>query len=39
MMTDLKWRRLETVISQIGDGLLGRYVVVTETRTRSRPLI
>jgi len=39
VMTDLKWRRLETVISQIGDGLLGRYVVVTETRTRSRPLI
>ena len=35
----LKWPRLETIISQIGEGLFGRYVVVTETRCRSRPLI
>jgi predicted nuclease of predicted toxin-antitoxin system len=34
----LKWRRLEAVIGQIGEGLHGRYVVVTETRSRSRPL-
>jgi len=34
----LKRKRLETVISQIGEGLLGRYVVITETRSRSRPL-
>jgi predicted nuclease of predicted toxin-antitoxin system len=35
----LKWRRLNAVIGQIGEGLFGRYVVVTETRCRSRPLI
>ena len=35
----LKWRRLETVIGQIGEDLFGRYVVITETRCRSRPLI
>jgi hypothetical protein len=35
----LKWRRLETVISQIGEDLFGRYAVVAETRCRSRPLI
>jgi predicted nuclease of predicted toxin-antitoxin system len=34
----LKWPRLETVLSQIGEGLFGRYVVITETRSRSRPL-
>jgi predicted nuclease of predicted toxin-antitoxin system len=34
----LKWTRLKAVISQIGEGLFGRYVVVTETRIRSRLL-
>jgi predicted nuclease of predicted toxin-antitoxin system len=34
----LKWKRLEAVISQIGEGLHGRYVVITESRSRSRPL-
>jgi predicted nuclease of predicted toxin-antitoxin system len=37
--THLKWSRLEAVIHQIGEGLFGRYAVVTETRIRSRPLI
>jgi predicted nuclease of predicted toxin-antitoxin system len=36
--TNLKWSRLEAVIHQIGEGLFGRYAVVTETRIRSRPL-
>jgi predicted nuclease of predicted toxin-antitoxin system len=36
--TALKWPRLHAVISQLGDRLLGRYVVVTETRLRSRSL-
>jgi predicted nuclease of predicted toxin-antitoxin system len=34
----LKRLRLEAVISQIGEGLFGRYVVVTETRARSRAM-
>jgi predicted nuclease of predicted toxin-antitoxin system len=34
-----RWTRLEAVIAQIGEGLFGRYVVVTENRTRSRPLV
>ncbi len=34
----LKWTRLKAVISQIGEGLFGRYVVVTGNRIRSRQL-
>jgi predicted nuclease of predicted toxin-antitoxin system len=34
----LKSPRLAAVISQIGDGLVGSYAVVTETRTRLRHL-
>lgn len=34
----LQWDRLEAVISQVGEGLFGRYVIITETRCRSRPL-
>ncbi|HVH79998.1 MAG TPA: DUF5615 family PIN-like protein [Stellaceae bacterium] len=34
----LKWPRLESVIAQIGEGLFGRYVVISENRTRSRLL-
>jgi predicted nuclease of predicted toxin-antitoxin system len=36
---DLRWTRLEAAITQIGEGLFGRYVVVIQNRTRSRPLI
>ena len=39
MRPEIKWRRLEAAIAQIGEGLFGRYVVVTENRTRSRPLV
>jgi predicted nuclease of predicted toxin-antitoxin system len=34
----LKGKRLEALISQLGERLFGRYVVVTETRARSRAL-
>jgi len=34
----LKWRRLNAVIGQIGEELFGRYVVIIESRSRSRPL-
>jgi hypothetical protein len=36
--SQLKRLRLEAVISQIGEGLFGRYVVVPETRARSRAM-
>lgn len=36
--TTLKWQRLRAAIDQFGDRLLGHYVVITETRSRSRPL-
>jgi predicted nuclease of predicted toxin-antitoxin system len=39
LQSALKWSRLQAVITQIGEGLFGRYVVVTENRIRSRPLI
>jgi hypothetical protein len=38
-MGRLKWLRLRAAIESFGDGLLGRYVVVEETRFRSRPLL
>lgn len=34
----LKWPRLEDIIRQLENRLFGRYVVITETRSRSRPL-
>ena len=33
-----KWSGLQKAIDRFGDALKGRYVVVTETRLRSRPL-
>jgi predicted nuclease of predicted toxin-antitoxin system len=35
----LKWGRLRIAIEQFGASLAGRYVVVEETRMRSRPLL
>ena len=35
----LKWGRLEAAIKQFGATLFGRYVVIDETRMRSRPLL
>ncbi len=35
----LKWGRLEAAIKQFGATLFGRYVVIEETRMRSRPLL
>lgn len=35
----LKWRRLEAAIARYGEGLRGRYLVIEETRFRSRPLL
>jgi predicted nuclease of predicted toxin-antitoxin system len=35
----LKWARLEAAIEQFGDKLFGRYVVIENTRLRSRPLL
>ena len=37
--SSMTWSRLEAAIAQIGEGLFGRYVVVTENRIRARPLI
>ncbi|MBV8132674.1 MAG: DUF5615 family PIN-like protein [Alphaproteobacteria bacterium] len=34
-----KWARLEAAVEQFGDRLLGRYLVIEETRFRSRPLL
>lgn len=35
----LKWARLEAAIGQFGDRLFGRYLVIKDTRFRSRPLL
>jgi predicted nuclease of predicted toxin-antitoxin system len=35
----LKWERLEAAIAAFGERLLGRYLVVEESRFRSRPLL
>jgi len=35
----LKWRRLEAAIARFGERLFGRYLVIEETRFRSRPLL
>ena len=35
----LKWRQLEAAIARYGEGLRGRYLVIEETRFRSRPLL
>ena len=35
----LKWARLEAAVGQFGDKLFGRYLVIEETRFRSRPLL
>ena len=34
-----KWARLEAAIGQFGDKLFGRYLVIEDTRFRSRPLL
>jgi predicted nuclease of predicted toxin-antitoxin system len=34
-----RWERLEAAMAHFGDGLLGRYVVVEQSRFRSRPLL
>jgi predicted nuclease of predicted toxin-antitoxin system len=34
----LRWNRLTAAITQIGEGLFDRYVVITENRIRLRPL-
>jgi hypothetical protein len=34
-----KWNRLEVAINQFGTTLFGRYVVIDESRMRSRPLL
>jgi len=34
-----KWARLEAAIRQFGDKLFGRYLVIEDTRFRSRPLL
>ena len=34
----LRGKRLEAAIERFGDGLLGRYTVIEESRFRSRPL-
>lgn len=38
-MHRLKWLRLQAAIERFGDSLVGRYVVIEETRFRSRPLL
>jgi len=35
----LKWRRLEAAVARFGERLFGRYLVIEETRFRSRPLL
>ena len=35
----LEWARLEAAVGQFVDKLLGRYLVIEETRFRSRPLL
>jgi len=35
----LKWERLEAAIAAFGERFLGRYLVVEESRFRSRPLL
>jgi predicted nuclease of predicted toxin-antitoxin system len=35
----LKWARLETAIASFHENLFGRYIVVSETRLRARPLL
>lgn len=35
----LKWHRLEVAIARYGERLFGRYLVIEETRLRSRPLL
>ena len=35
----LKWNRLASAIITFGDRLVGRYLVIEETRFRSRPLL
>jgi hypothetical protein len=37
--SELKWPRLDAAIRQLGDRLRGHYVVISEARIRSRPLI
>jgi len=34
-----KWTRLASAIAHFGEGLMGRYVVIEETRFRARPLL
>lgn len=36
---DEKWRRLRTAITELGDRIGGRYIVVDAKRIRSRPLL
>lgn len=38
MMRSLKAERLDAAIARFGDNLFGRYMIVEETRFRSRPL-
>lgn len=35
----LKWRRLEAAVLRYGEALVGRFLVIEETRFRSRPLL
>jgi hypothetical protein len=35
----LKWERLNAAIGYFGQGLFGRFVVIDQTKFRSRPLI
>jgi predicted nuclease of predicted toxin-antitoxin system len=35
----VKWDRLEAAIARYQEGLIGRYLVIEETRFRSRPLL
>jgi predicted nuclease of predicted toxin-antitoxin system len=35
----IRWPRLASAITQFGEGLFGRYVVIEEKRFRSRPLL
>ena len=35
----LKWARLEAAVGLFGDKLFGRYLVIEDTRFRSRPLL
>jgi predicted nuclease of predicted toxin-antitoxin system len=36
---DEKWQRLQTAITELGDRIGGRYIVVDAKRIRSRPLL